>query len=160
MQTTVVLSMLIATGIAQAQAPPPPAAPAYGGDVSLDAAKKIAMAAESEAKKNGWTVVIAVVDTHGSLVMLERLDNTQLGSIGIAVDKARTAAAFKRPSKVFEDAVAGGRNAVLGLQGVTPIEGGLPLMLDGKVIGAIGVSGMTSQQDGMVAKAGADSVGK
>ena len=146
--------ILAVNGFAQAQAP------AYGNEVTLDMAKKVMAAAEAEAKKNNWTVVIAIVDTHGLLVMLQRLDNTQTASVKVAIEKARTAAMFKRPSKVFEDAVAGGRLTLLGVPGATPIEGGLPLMQDGKIIGAIGVSGMSSQQDGQVAKAGADIVGK
>ncbi|MDP2981920.1 MAG: heme-binding protein [Candidatus Latescibacter sp.] len=146
--------ILAVNSVAQAQAP------AYGNEVTLEMAKKVMAAAEAEAKKNNWTVVIAIVDTHGLLVMLQRLDNTQTGSVKVAIEKARTAAMFKRPSKVFEDAVAGGRLTLLGVPGATPIEGGLPLMQDGKIIGAIGVSGMSSQQDGQVAKAGADVVGK
>ena len=148
------LLIIAVNGVAQAQAP------AYGNEVTLDRAKKVMAAAEAEAKKNNWTVVIAIVDTHGLLVMLQRLDNTQTASVKVAIEKARTAAMFKRPSKVFEDAVAGGRLTLLGVPGVTPIEGGLPLMKDGKIIGAIGVSGMSSQQDGQVAKAGADVFGK
>ena len=148
--------ILAVAGIVQAQVQ----APAYGNDVTLDMAKKVMAAAEAEAKKNNWTFVIAIVDTHGLLVMLQRLDNTQTGSVKVAIEKARTAAMFKRPSKVFEDAVAGGRLTLLGVSGVTPIEGGLPLMQDGKIIGAIGVSGMSSQQDGQVAQSGADAVGK
>jgi glc operon protein GlcG len=153
-QGLTLLLMLAVYGVAQAQAP------AYGNEVTLDMAKKVTAAAEAEAKKNNWPMVIAIVDTHGLLVMLQRLDNTQTASVNVAIEKARTAAMFKRPSKAFEDAIAGGRVALLGLPGATPIEGGLPLMLDGKIIGAIGVSGMNSPQDGQVAKAGVDSVGK
>ena len=153
-QALTLLLMLAVNGVAQAQAP------AYGNAVTLDMAKGIMAAAEAEAKKNNWTVVIAIVDTHGLLVMLQRMDNTQTASVTVAIEKARTAAMFKRPSKALEDAVAGGRVAVLGLPGATPIEGGLPLMLDGKIIGAIGVSGMASPQDGQVAKAGVEAVGK
>jgi glc operon protein GlcG len=150
------LVILTVPGLAAAQGP----APAYGTDISLEAAKKIVMAAEAEAKKNNWPVAIAVLDTHGLLVLFQKMDNTQTASVNIAIEKGKTSATFKRPSKALEDAIAGGRNAVLGLPGATPIEGGLPLMMDGKIIGAIGVSGVTSQQDGQVAKAGADSVGK
>ena len=153
-QALALLLMLAVNGVAQAQAP------AYGNEVTLDMAKKVMAAAEAEAKKNNWPMVIAIVDTHGLLVMLQRIDNTQTGSVTVAIEKARTAAMFKRPSKALEDAIAGGRVAVLGLLGATPIEGGLPLMHDGKIIGAIGVSGMTSPQDGQVAKAGAEAVGK
>jgi glc operon protein GlcG len=125
--------------------------------LTLDAAKQIAAAAESEAKKNNWTMVIAIVDDGGQLVYLERLDGTQLGSIDVAQGKAKTALRFKRPSKAFEDVLAGGRTAILGLD-VIPIEGGSPLVVDGQIIGAIGVSGGTSQQDGVVAKAGVDAL--
>ena len=132
---------------------------AYGPSVTLEQATKAIGAAEAEAKKNNWPVAIAVVDPAGMLVAFHRLDNTQTGSIVIAIEKARTSAMFKRPSKAFEDAVAGGRNAVLGL-GVMPIEGGVPIMMDGKIVGAVGVSGVTAAQDAQVARAGADAVGK
>ena len=134
--------------------------PVYGADITLAAAKRVTAAAETEAKKNGWTFVIAVVDTRGLLVSLERMDNTQTASIEVAIEKARTAAMFKRPSKAFEDALVGGRMAILRMPGATPIEGGLPLMKGDKIIGAIGVSGMTSQQDGQVAQVGANALGK
>ena len=123
--------------------------------LTLELAKRIAAAAEGEARTNNWTVVVAVVDDGANLIFLERMDNTQIGSIEVAIQKARTAISFKRPTKVFEEMIAGGRTAALGLPGVVPIEGGLPLLVDGQVIGAIGVSGATSQQDGVVAKAGA-----
>lgn len=124
--------------------------------LTLTAAKKIAMAAEAEAAKNKWNVVIAIVDDGGHLVYLQRMDGTQTGSVEVAISKARTSQAFRRATKVFEDAIAGGRTAILGLDGALPLEGGLPLMLSGQLIGAIGVSGVTSQQDGVIAKAGAD----
>ena len=128
--------------------------------LTLEAAKKLAAAAEEEAVKNKWTVVIAIVDDGGNLIYLERLDDTQIGSIEVAMQKAKTAAKFKRPTKALEDAVAGGRTVVLSLPGALPIEGGLPLTVDGKVIGAIGVSGVTAQQDGQIAKAGVDALPK
>jgi glc operon protein GlcG len=129
--------------------------------LTLEAAKKLAAAAEEEAIKNKWTVVIAIVDDGGSLVYLQRLDDTQIGSIEVAIQKAKTAVSFKRPTKALEDAVlTGGRTVVLSLPGALPIEGGLPLIMDGKVIGAIGVSGVTAQQDGQIAKAGVDSLAK
>jgi uncharacterized protein GlcG (DUF336 family) len=124
--------------------------------LSLEAAKQIVAAAEAEARKNAWNVAIAVVDEGGHLVMLQKLDGTQYGSIDISIQKARTAAGFKRATKVFEDAIAGGRTTILGIEGVLPLEGGVPLVYKGQVVGAIGVSGVTSQQDGVVAKAGAD----
>ncbi|MBI4611755.1 MAG: heme-binding protein [Candidatus Rokubacteria bacterium] len=128
--------------------------------LTLEAAKKIAAAAEAEAMKNNWRVVIAIVDDGGHLTYLQRIDETQTGSIRVAIEKARTAVAYKRPTKVFEDLVAGGRNVILSLPGAMPIEGGLPLVVDGKVVGAIGVSGVTAQQDGIIAKAGVDAFGK
>ena len=126
--------------------------------LTLELAKQMALAAEKEAAGNKWTMVIAVLDDGGNLLYLERMDETQIGSIEVAIQKARSALSFKRPTKAFEDAVAGGRVAVLKLPGALPIEGGVPILVDGKVIGAIGVSGGTSQQDGLVAKAGADAL--
>lgn len=128
--------------------------------LTLDVAKQIAAAAEAEAKKNNWTVVICLVDDGANLVYLQRIDGTQIGSIEVAQEKAKTAVKFKRPSKALEDAVAGGRNAVLRLTGAIPIEGGIPLMVDNQLIGAIGVSGVQSNQDGVIAKAGADAMMK
>ncbi len=126
--------------------------------LTLDGARKVAAAAETEAKKNNWNVVIAVVDDGGHLVYLQRIDGTQTGSIDVAIQKARTAQAFKRSTKVFEDAIAGGRNAILALPGALPLEGGLPIVVGGQVVGAIGVSGVKSTEDGQIAKAGADSL--
>ena len=127
--------------------------------LTLDGAKKIATAAEVEARKNNWNVVIAVVDDGGHLLYLQRIDGTQTGSIEVAIQKARTAQAFKRPTKVFEDAIAGGRNALIALHGALPLEGGLPIMVGGQLVGAIGVSGVKSTEDGQIAKAGVDSLG-
>jgi uncharacterized protein GlcG (DUF336 family) len=126
--------------------------------LNLDGARKVAAAAEAEAKKNNWNVVIAIVDDGGNLLYLQRMDGTQTGSIQVAIDKARTAQAFRRPTKVFEDAIAGGRTAILGLNGALPLEGGLPIKVGDQVVGAIGVSGVTAQQDGQIAKAGTDTV--
>jgi glc operon protein GlcG len=133
------------------------ATPPYGTPISLEQAKKIIAAGEAEAQKNKFFVVITVVDTGGYVVATHRLDNTQLGSIAAAEGKARTAVLFRRPSKAFEDAVAGGGIGlrVLGLQGAVPYDGGVPIMVDGKIIGAVGVSGMLPQQDGQVANAAA-----
>jgi uncharacterized protein GlcG (DUF336 family) len=128
--------------------------------LTLEAARQIAAAAEAEAIKNKWNVVIAIVDEGGHLIYLQRMDETQVASADIAPMKARTAATFKRPSKVFEDRANTGGANVLGLPGVLPSEGGLPIMVDGKVIGAIGVSGVTSAQDGIVAKAGVDAAAR
>jgi len=127
--------------------------------LTLEAAKKIAAAAEAEASKNKWNVVIAIVDDGGHLIYLQRMDGTQTGSVDVAIKKAQTAMSFKRPTKVFEEAIAGGRNALIALHGALPLEGGLPLMSGGQQIGAIGVSGVKSTEDGQIAKAGADAVG-
>lgn len=128
--------------------------------LTLDIAKQLAAAGEAEARRNNWNVVIAIVDDGANLVYLQRMDETQIGSIDVAQEKAKTAVKFKRPSKALEDAVAGGRNAVLRLTGALPIEGGLPLTVDGKIVGAIGVSGVQSNQDGQIAKAGVDALPK
>ena len=120
--------------------------------LTLEAAKKIAAASEAEAKKRGSTVVIVVVDDGGHLLLLERLDDTQVASVEVGIGKARTAAIFRRPSKVFEDQVRDGRVAALALPGATPLQGGIPIELEGKVIG---VSGNTPQEDEDIAKVGA-----
>lgn len=122
--------------------------------LTLELAKKVAARAAAEAIRNKWTVVIAIVDDSGNPVYLEKMDGTQLGSIDVAQEKAKTAVRFKRPTKVFEDAVAGGRTAILSLPGVVAVEGGLPLVVEGAYIGAIGISGMKSSEDGVIAQAG------
>lgn len=122
--------------------------------LTLEAAKQIAAAAHAEAVANKWTMVIAIVDDGANLIYLEKADGTQIGSVEVAQEKAKTAVRFKRSTKVFEDAVVGGRNAILKLPGALPVEGGVPLMIDGVMLGAIGVSGATSVQDGQVAAAG------
>lgn len=122
--------------------------------LTLEAAKQILAAAQAEARRNDWTMVICVVDDGAHVICLERMDGTQIASVTVAQDKAATAVRFKRPTKVLEDAVAGGRLVVMKLGGATPIEGGLPIVVDGHVIGGIGVSGGTSPQDGVVAAAG------
>ena len=155
------LSMVVATVVlfaaasASAQAPP-----AYGTPITLDQAKKAMAGAEAEAKKNGWPVVIVILDSGGNLVMLQRLDNAQWGSIDIAKDKARSAVALRRPTKVFQDLIAqGGANLrLLNLSGASLLEGGIPIMADGKVIGSIGVSGVTGPQDSQIAQAGVDAL--
>jgi uncharacterized protein GlcG (DUF336 family) len=157
LRMTVVFAVVVgsfAARNAHAQMPNP-----YG-QINVEIARKVADAAIAEGKKNGWNVAAAVVDSAGELVFFERLDNTQSASIVIAQEKARTAAKFKRPSKAMEDALAGGRMAVLGIPGATPVEGGIPLVIDGKIVGAIGVSGATSPQDGQCAQAGVDTLGK
>ena len=125
--------------------------------LTLDVAKKIGIAAEAEAKKRGATVVIVIVDDGGHILLLERLDDTQVASVEVGIGKARTAAIFRRPSKVFEDQVRDGRVAALALPGATPLQGGIPITYEGKVIGAIGVSGNTPQEDEDIAKVGASS---
>ena len=127
--------------------------------LTLDAAKRIAAAAEAEARRRGATVVIAVVDDGGYLLVLERLDDTQVASVDVGIAKARTAAIFRRPSKVFEDQVKNGRVAALALPGAVALQGGVPIIVDGKVVGAIGVSGNSPQEDEDIAKVGADYAG-
>lgn len=122
--------------------------------LNLAVTKVIIAAAEKEAMKNGWAMFITVIDDSGTIMAIERLDDAQIGSLNVSIEKAQTSLKFKRPTQAFEDLINGGRNSLLGLPGVTPIEGGFPLMADGKVIGAIGVSGGSSQQDGQVAQAG------
>lgn len=128
--------------------------PPYGQEIGLDLARKIAAGAEAESKKQGWRMAIAIVDNHGFLVYYERMDDTQTASVGVALDKAKAAAMFRRPTKAFEDGIAKGRNALLGLRGATPIEGGIPIMVGGKVIGGVGVSGANADQDAAAAAAG------
>ena len=130
----------------------------YGAPVTTETAKKVAAAALAEGKKNGWNVAAAVVDTGGVLVYFERLENTQNGSTEASLEKARTSAAFRRPTKAFEDVVLGGKVNYTKLPGATPIEGGLPIVVDGKIVGAIGISGASSAQDGVCAKAGVDAL--
>ena len=129
----------------------------YGPSIVAEQAKTIAAAAIAEARKNQWTMAIAIVDTAGDLVYFERMDHTQVGSVDIAQAKARSAARFKRPTKAFQDALAAGGEGwrILSLEGAVAVEGGIPLMSGGKIVGAIGASGGTSQQDGVTATAGA-----
>ena len=121
--------------------------------ITLEAAKKMASAGEAEAKKNGWNVAIAVVDASGGLILFHKLDETQPGSIAVSQGKARAAALFKRPSKALEEAITGGKQAFLTIEGIVPMQGGLPVIAEGKIIGAVGVSGVTSAQDEQVAQA-------
>jgi len=132
--------------------------PPYGPEIGLDLAKKIAAGAEAESKKNGWRMAIAIVDNHGFLVYYERMDDTQTGSVQIALDKAKTAAMLRRPAEAVEDVIAKGRVVVMSIA-PGPIEGGLPIMVGGKVIGAIGVSGANSDQDAAAATAGLKGAG-
>jgi len=157
------VAALAAAGVARADQAPNPADVVpqkmpfdipYGPPISLDRAQAVVLAAETEAKKHDWKLNIAVVDSGGNLVAFARMDGAQLASIAISQHKARAAAMFRRPTKVFEHAVASGANGVLALDGVIASRGGIPLMEDGKLIGAVGVSGGTSSQDEVCAKAG------
>jgi uncharacterized protein GlcG (DUF336 family) len=124
--------------------------------ITLEDAKKAMAAAEAVARKNNWNVAIAIVDAGGSLIMFQKIDDTQLGSVNIALGKARTAVHFKRPTKALEEMIVGGRQVFLAVEGITPLQGGLPVMADGKLIGAVGVSGVLSTQDEQVAQAAVD----
>jgi uncharacterized protein GlcG (DUF336 family) len=128
--------------------------------LNLAVAKEIAAAAEKEARANKWNVVIAIVDDGANLIYLQRMDETQIGSIDVAIAKAQSAIKFKRPTKAMEDALKGGRQAILRLPGAMPIEGGLPIQADGKIIGAIGVSGVQSFEDAQIATAGLKVLGQ
>jgi glc operon protein GlcG len=134
--------------------------PQYGTSVNLEQAKKALAAAQAEAKKNNWPVAVAIVDLHGFLVAYEKMDNTQTASVQVAIDKAVSAAMYRRSTKVFQDLVAGGGagTRVMNLRAASMVEGGLPIVVDGKIIGAVGVSGVNSDQDGVVAKAGTDAL--
>ena len=147
-----------ALGAAPASAQTPP--PGYGPPIGIENARKVMTAAEAEAVKNNWAVVIAIIDSGGHMVMLHRRDDTQLSSLEIAQGKAKTALMFKRPTKVLDDAISGGGGGIrfLALKDIVPLEGGFPLLLDGKIVGAIGVSGVLSAQDSQVARAGIDAL--
>ena len=133
--------------------------PGYGTSITLDQAKKAMAAAEAEAAKNNWSLVIAIVDGTGHLIMLHRMDNASYGSIRTAAGKAKTAFDFRQPTKNFNDRLtAGTAPHLLTIQGATFIEGGIPIVVGGKIVGAIGVSGASSAQDAQAAKAGADAV--
>ena len=149
----VLLVAVLRSGEAAAQGQPN----MYGPTITADQAKSVAAAAVAEARKNQWTMAVAIVDPAGDLVYFEKMDNTQAGSVDVAPSKARSAARFKRPTKAFQDALAAGGEGwrLLSLTGAVAVEGGLPLMSGGRIIGAIGASGGTSQQDGVTAAAGA-----
>ncbi len=124
--------------------------------LSLADAERIAAAAESRARQDNWTVVIAIMDTGGHLIFLKKIDGTQTGSVEVAIAKAKSAAFFKRPTKVFEDLVNQGKPSILSLPNAVAVEGGLPIYKNGVIVGAIGISGVTSEQDGIIAKAGVE----
>jgi glc operon protein GlcG len=161
--------LVLVTAAAVAQQPSQPAKPAapssyaipIGTSISLDAARKAAAGASAEAKKNGWFMAIAVVDPAGTLVYFEKADTTQLGSAQVAIGKARSAALYKRPTKAFQDGLEkGGVNLrILTLEGAVPVDGGVPLLVDGKLVGALGVSGDLAEHDGQCATAGAAALG-
>jgi uncharacterized protein GlcG (DUF336 family) len=144
------LCVLASTLRAQSTAVP------YGAPIPLAEAKRVLIAAQAEAVRNNWNVAIAIVDSGGHLVAFERMDSTQHGSVAVAQEKARSAAAYRRPSKAFQDSLAKGGDGVrvLHLPGAIAVEGGLPIIVGGKLVGAIGVSGVTSEQDGRIAAAG------
>jgi glc operon protein GlcG len=145
---------------AQTAAPqPPPVRPPYGTPVTLAQAKTLVAGAEVEARKNGWRMAIVVVEPDGSLVLFEKLDDTQYGSIEVAQTKARAAATFRRRTKEFADQVQSGSTNVLSLPGAIAVDGGIPIVVDGKVVGAIGVSGGTADQDAQTALAGVAALG-
>lgn len=151
----VAFAVVLTGGMAAAQQGPTP----YGSPINLEQAKKVMAGAEAEAKKNNWPVAIVILDSGGQMVMMQRLDNTQWGSVDIAKEKARTAVALRRPTKVLQDGIAqGGVNLRFLSTGFSTLEGGIPIVLDGKIIGSIGVSGVTSQQDAQAAQAGQDAL--
>ena len=149
------MAVLMLSFAAQAQQWPYP----YGAPVGVEAARKVAAAAIVEARKNGWKVAVAIVEPSGMLVYYEKMDDTQYGSANVAIEKARSSAQFRRPTKSFEDPANSGKPNILGLTGAVPLEGGLPIVVEGRVIGAVGVSGGTSAQDGVCAKAGSAAIG-
>lgn len=138
---------------------PPPQIP-YGRSVGLADAKTVAAAAIDVAEENGWLMAIAIVDTGGHLVYFEKMDGAQTGSVEVAIDKGRSAALFRRPTKVFEDGVAQGGQGIrlLNLRGAVPLDGGIPIIMDGELVGGIGISGGSGEQDGIAARAGAAAV--
>jgi glc operon protein GlcG len=154
------LAFAVAVGLSCASVTSAQTPQSYGVSITAETAKKVAGPAITEARKNQWLMAVAIVDTGGELVYFERMDDTQVGSVDVAIDKARSAARFKRPTKAFQDIVAAGGEGmrILALKGAVPVEGGVPLVVGGKIVGAVGCSGGTSQQDGMCAQAGANAL--
>jgi glc operon protein GlcG len=155
LKTVGALALVLCGATVFAQLPNP-----YGAPINGENAKKVAAAALAEARKNNWNMAAAVVDPSGELVYFEKLDGTQAASVNIAIDKARSAARFKRPTKALQDVLAAGGVGLrlLALQGAVPVDGGVPLLMDGKIVGAVGLSGGSSDQDGQCANAGAGAV--
>ena len=147
-----ILALSFGVSVSQAQS--------YGADIGIEAAKKVAAGTIAECAKNSWRVAVAVTDTHGKLVYFEKMDDTQIASVKIAIAKASAAATFRRPTRVFADGInKGGIPAVATLPGVIGSPGGNPIVVGGKIIGAVGVSGVTGDQDEQCAKAGVGSLG-
>ncbi len=157
--SVLLLVLVPLTAFAQKPFAPPPQIP-YGLSISTESAKTVAAASIAEARKSNWKMAIAIVDTGGYLVYFEKMQDTQTGSVELAIEKARSSALFRRPTKVFQDGVAGGGEGLrlLRLTGAIPIDGGVPIIVDGKIIGAVGISGGSGEQDGQVAKAGASAI--
>ena len=159
----VAVAAVAAVGPALAQQPVPPGAtPPYGAPITLDQAKRVMAAAELEAAKNSWQVGITILDSGGNIVMFHKIDNAQLSAFATSEGKARTAIEFKLPSKALDDAIAAGGAGMrlLALKDITPLQGGVLVLVDGKIVGSIGVSGALSAQDEQVARAGADVLAK
>ena len=135
-------------------------APQYGSNITLEQARKAMVAAEAEARKNNWPVAIAIVDTAGNLVLFQRIDNTQTASVQVAIDKSVSAAIYRRPTKVFQDLLAKGAEGwrLPSLRGASMVDGGVPVVIEGRIVGGIGVSGVAGNQDAEVAIAGANAV--
>jgi uncharacterized protein GlcG (DUF336 family) len=159
-----IAGILLSTSFADAQTPAPAQTmpPPYGPAITLDVAKQVMAGAEAEAEKNKWPIVVVILDSGGNIVMLHRRDDSQLSAIGTAEGKARTALYFKRPTKLLDEVVSGGGAGMryLALKDFVPLEGGIPIVIDGKIVGAIGVSGVLSTQDTQVARAGVDALAK
>jgi uncharacterized protein GlcG (DUF336 family) len=159
--SVVAVSLVGNPSIASSQATfaPPPQIP-YGLAISTENAKKVAAASIAEAEKNKWKMAVAIVDTGGYLVYFEKMQDTQTGSVDLAIEKAKSAALFRRPTKLFQDGVAGGGEGLrlLRLTGAIPIDGGVPIIVEGKIIGAVGISGGSGEQDGLAANAGASAL--
>ena len=147
---TLALALSAGAGVSQAQS--------YGADIGVEAARKVAAATVAECAKNSWRIAVAVVDTHGDLVFFEKMDDTQIVSVAISQAKAKAAATYRRPTRAFVDVIAKGGSAIMTLPGVIASPGGVPLVVGGKIVGAVGVSGVTGDQDEQCAKAGASAL--